>query len=86
MAAILDKVIDIAKKLRKSVKKINDPDLQNLITDLNLSLTDLKMQEIELREAAMNTPTGSQGTAAPYHAPVSSSSGPDIGDLRNFPN
>ncbi|HLU40625.1 MAG TPA: hypothetical protein VK081_14665 [Planctomycetota bacterium] len=51
MADPLDKVLDIAKKLRKAAKKVTDPSLQSLITDLNLSLADLRVQLVEQRAA-----------------------------------
>lgn len=51
MADILETVLDIAKKLRKSAKKSNDPQIQSLITDLNLSLADLKVQLVEQQQA-----------------------------------
>ncbi len=50
MADMLDKVIDTAKKLRKAAKKIEDPDVKDLICELTLSLADLKMQVAEERE------------------------------------
>ena len=49
MPALIDKVTDIAKKLRKSAKKVNDPALQELITDLSLSLADLRVELAEQR-------------------------------------
>ena len=50
MADHLDKVIDIAKKLRKVAKKIEDPDIQSMVVDLNLTLADLKLQMAERHE------------------------------------
>lgn len=47
MADTLDKVIDTAKKLRRLAKKTNDPDIQSLVVDLNLSLADLKLEMVE---------------------------------------
>lgn len=55
MADILDRVIDIAKKLRKVAKKSGDQAIQELITDLNLSLADLKVQVAEQRAADVAT-------------------------------
>lgn len=100
MADILDKVIDIAKKLRKTAKKVTDPAVQTLITDLNLSLADLKVQVMEQRQAAQGTPaatsraepmpaTPSPSAPAPTTRTLGTtilSNTPDIGDLRKFPN
>jgi hypothetical protein len=47
----LDKVIEIAKKLRKLAKKVDNQDVQSLIVDLNLSVADLKMQVAEAQQS-----------------------------------
>ncbi len=56
MANILNRVIDIAKKLRRVAKKSGDPGLQDLITDLSLGLADLKVQMAEQYAAAHGAP------------------------------
>lgn len=65
MADLLDKAIDIAKKLRKLAKKSTDPDIQSLITDLNLNLADLKVQTVEQREAQQGGQQGTQSQQGP---------------------
>lgn len=57
MPALIDKVTDLAKKLRKSAKKVNDPTLQELITDLSLSLADLRVELAEQRTTTDTTDT-----------------------------
>jgi paraquat-inducible protein B len=60
--ALIDKITDIAKKLRKSAKKVNDAALQELITDLSLSVADLRVELAEQRQT--NDPTGTTDTTA----------------------
>ena len=55
MPALIDKVTDIAKKLRKTAKKVNDPTLQELITDLSLSIADLRVELAEQRQGTADT-------------------------------
>ena len=83
MADILDTVIDIAKKLRKSAKKTDDPQIQSLITDLNLSLADLKVELVEQREAELrreheaheaSSDNGQESQA--HHEPTTALTGP----------
>ena len=72
MPDLIDKVTDIAKKLRKSAKKCNDAALQELITDLSLSVADLRVQLAEQRQGTPETTdttdttetTGTTGTTA----------------------
>ena len=96
MTDILDKAIDLAKKLRKTAKKSNDPTLQALITDLNLCLADLKVQVIEARQVdAPTEPVGARTTAEPRTTGASTpmalgttttSSMPNLGGMGRFPN
>jgi hypothetical protein len=95
MADTLDKVIDIAKKLRKAAKKVTDPAFQSLITDLNLSLADLKVQMVEQRASGQNKPPEAPASKPAAPAPATPAQlaaaptevrHPDIGALRNFPN
>ena len=65
MPALIDKITDIAKKLRKSAKKVNDPTLQELITDLSLSIADLRVELAEQRTTTDTTDaTDTTGTSA----------------------
>ena len=65
MPALIDKITDIAKKLRKSAKKVTDPTLQELITDLSLSIADLRVELAEQRTTTETTDTtGMTGTTA----------------------
>jgi hypothetical protein len=93
MTDILDKAIDLAKKLRKTAKKSTDPTLQALITDLNLCLADLKVQVVEARQADLPAePAGARAGSEPKTAatpPMTlgtamSSSLPD--SMRRFPS
>ena len=47
MSNSLDRVFEVAKKLRKFVKKGSSPELQVLVTDLNLHLADVKVELAE---------------------------------------
>lgn len=47
MSNSLDRVFEVAKKLRKFVKKGSSPELQVLVTDLNLHLADVKVEMAE---------------------------------------
>ena len=87
MTDILDTVIDIAKKLRRCAKKTDDHQIQGLITDLNLSLADLKLQVVEQREADLleqeahhqaNSDNGLQPAA--HHEPATALTGPELRD------
>jgi len=49
MSNSLDKVFEVAKKLRKFVKKGSSPEMQSLVTDLNLLLADVKVELVEQR-------------------------------------
>lgn len=49
----LERVIDVAKKLRKFAKKVDNQDVQGLIVDLNLCVADLKLQLVEQQEEAL---------------------------------
>jgi len=66
--ALIDRITDIAKKLRKSAKKVNDPTVQELITDLSLSIADLRVELAEQRTTTETTDTtdttGMTGTTA----------------------
>ena len=55
MTALIEKVTDIAKKLRKTAKKVNDPTLNELITDLSLSVADLRVELAEQRQTTTDT-------------------------------
>ena len=55
MTALIDKVTDITKKLRRTAKKVNDPALQELITDLSLSVADLRVELAEQRQTTTDT-------------------------------
>ncbi len=59
----LDKVLDIAKRLRSLAKKTNDSKVQDLVTDLNLSLADLRVELIEQRHQSDATATSTTTTA-----------------------
>lgn len=72
MTDILDTVLDIAKKLRRSAKKSDDPQIQSLITDLNLSLADLRVHMVEQREAELRRGHDAHHGAEPEHGPSSS--------------
>lgn len=98
MADTLEKVIDIAKKLRRAAKKVADPTFQSLITDLSLSLADLKVQMVEQRagvhgqaqtEKASELPSW-EATLAPDPAPVTAQAAPardaGFGVSRGFPS
>ncbi|HEX6810830.1 MAG TPA: hypothetical protein VF384_04320 [Planctomycetota bacterium] len=79
MADLIDKVTDIARKLRKSAKKCNDPVLQELITDLSLSVADLRVQLAEQRQvltetADANEATGTHAATTPTPTPAPRSS------------
>ncbi len=65
----LDKVIEIAKKLRKLAKKVDNQDVQSLIVDLNLSIADLKMQIAEAQQADLRSPTASNAREPRADAP-----------------
>ena len=51
----LDKALEIAKKLRKSTKKGTTQAMQNLITELNLTLADLKVEVVEQQAGLQQT-------------------------------
>ena len=80
----LDKVLDIAKKLRTLAKKTNDAKVQDLVTDLNLSLADLKVELVEERQQQQQPPqtqtqtTEQQQQQEPQPQPVAV--GPDATD------
>lgn len=78
----LDRVIDIAKKLRKLAKKVDNQDVQSLIVDLNLCVADLKLQLVEQQEEALRhrteEETGGQGSdPTPIPHPLAPTSGYD---------
>ena len=80
-----DKLIDIAKKLRKYTKKLDNQDVQSqpsfisgfatdvqsLIVDLNLCIADLKLQLAERQEEAANHQTAGQA-GEQHEAPTTS--------------
>ena len=57
MPALIDKITDIAKKLRKSAKKVNDPTLQELITDL-MRFKDLRVYSANSNRRWTEDPAG----------------------------
>ena len=78
----LDKVLDIAKKLRTLAKKTNDAKVQDLVTDLNLSLADLKVELVEERQQQPQTQAQAQPTEQqqPQPQPVAVGPNPDSTD------
>jgi hypothetical protein len=100
--ALIDKVTDIAKKLRKSAKNVNDPVLQELITDLSLSLADLRVSLAEQRQTTTDTTDTTDATettttrstkletgstrASTLATSTTTTQLPDIGELRKFPD
>jgi len=51
MEETLDKALDIAKRLRKHAQPGSSPEIQRLVTDLTLSLADLKVEHARLQVA-----------------------------------
>jgi hypothetical protein len=92
MTDALHKAIDIAKKLRRAAKKVADPAVQSLITDLSLSLADLKVHLVEQRmeqggEQDVELRTGEPHTTprSPSGTQSSTQSGTQSGTQRGTP-
>lgn len=73
MSNSLDRVFEVAKKLRKFVKKGSSPELQVLVTDLNLHLADVKVELAEqiVDQAAENAARSEMAATEPEETEAS---------------